>query len=294
MPGILLLLLLPAALWAQAEPAALLEARTLAELARYEETFDGALGVAAIDLATGRSFALNGDTLFAQASVIKIPILVRLFHAAREGGLRFSDKVTLEPRDAVGGSGTLALDLKKGPVTLTVGDLAEAMMVVSDNTATNTLIRMAGGMERVNRMLEGHGFRHTRLRRVMMDAAAARRDDENTSTPNDMARLVEQIYRAKIVDAEASREILAIMRRVPGGIRKGLPAGVEAAVKTGSIPGVRGEAGIVFVPERPFALSVMSAFLAGDGLTPVAEAARIVYRMFDRLSRSNRYGHRVR
>ena len=108
-----------------------------------------------------------------------------------------------------------------------------------------------------------------------------------------MARLVEQIYRAKIVDAAASREILDLMRKVRGGIAQGLPLDTETAVKTGELPGARSESGIVFLPGRPFVLSVMSAFI-DDRRTPVPEAARIVYRMFEKLARSNRYGHTVR
>lgn len=292
MPRILCLLLLSVAAWAQQDPAALLEAKTLTELRRFDDGFAGALGVAAIDLSTGHSFALHGDTVFAQASVIKIPILVRMFQAERAGDFRLTDNVTLAPRDAVGGSGRLQFALKNGPVTLTVRELLTAMIVDSDNTATNRCIRMAG-MARVNRMLDEHGFPSTRLRRAMMDGAAALRDDENTSTPNEMARLVEQIYRAKIVDAEASREIVAIMRRVNGAFQEGLPPDVPTAVKTGQIPGVRGETGIVFLPGRPFVLSVMSAFI-DDRHTPVPEATRTLFRMFELLARSNRYGHRVR
>lgn len=286
------LLLFAASVFGQADPQALLESKVLEELYSLDQGFEGALGVAAIDLETGRTFALNGDTVFAQASVIKIPILVRLYQAERDGEFRFSDKVTLQPSEAVGGSGSLQHELKKGPVTLTVRELAAAMIVESDNTATNRLIRLAG-MEQVNRMLEAHGFAVTRLNRVMIDGEAARQNRENVSTPNEMARLVEQIYRAKIVDKSASAEILDLMKRVRGGMRMGLPPGIETAVKTGQVPGVRGESGIVFVPGRPFVLSVMSAFI-DDRRTAVPDVTRMVYRMFETLARSNRYGHRVR
>ncbi len=293
MPRTLLpLLLVSVAASAQPEAAGLLRDKTLAALARFDEGFDGVLGVAAIDLQTGRAFALHGDTVFPQASIIKVPILVRMFQAERAREFRFTDKITLRPEDAVGGSGRLQFELKKGPVALTVRDLVTAMIVDSDNTATNRCIDMAG-MERVNEMLRAHGFPHTRLQRKMMDSAAAQRDDENISTPNEMARLVEQVYRAKIVDAEASREIIAIMKRVHGGMEEGLPLDTVTAVKTGQLPGARGETGIVFVPGRPFVLSVMSAFI-DDRRTPVPEATRIVYRMFEALARSNRYGHTVR
>ena len=67
---------------AQTTLSELLENKTLAELRRFDEGFDGALGVAAIDLTTGHTFALHGNTVFPQASVIKIAILARMYQAA--------------------------------------------------------------------------------------------------------------------------------------------------------------------------------------------------------------------
>jgi beta-lactamase class A len=281
------------AAWAQPTVGDLLEQKTVEELRRFDAGFDGVLGVTAIDLETGWSFGLHGETVFPQASVIKIPVLVRMFQAAKAGELRLGEKVTLEPKEAVGGSGRLQFALKNGPVTLTVRELVTAMGVDSDNTATNKCIDLAGGMARVNFTLDAAGFPRTRLKRKMMDSAAALRDDENISTPVEMARLVEQIYRGKIVDAESSREILDIMRRVSGGFQEGLPLDTETAVKTGQLPGARGETGIVFLEHRPFVLSVMSAYI-DDRRTPVPEVTRIVYRMFEKAARSNRYGHTVR
>lgn len=270
----------------------LLREKTLAELRRYQSAFDGVLGVAAIDLETGSNLSLNGDTVFAQASVIKLPILVSMYHAARAGKFRLDDKVTVAPPEAVGGSGRLQFALKKGPVTLTVRQLLTAMIVDSDNTATNRCIDMAG-MEAVNHMLSERGFPKTRLLRKMMDATAAAEGRENLSTPNEMARFVEQIYRARLVDAEAGREILDIMRRVRGGFREGLPLDTETASKVGELPGTRSETGIVFLEHRPFVLSVMSGYM-DDRHSPVADVTRTVYRMFEKLAQSNSYGRRIR
>ena len=270
----------------------LLENKTLTELRRLDEGFDGALGVAAIDLKTGRMFALNGATVFPQASVIKIAILARMFQAARAGKFTLEDRVTIEPREGVGGSGQLRERLKNGPLTLSVRDLVTAMIEWSDNTATNKCIEMAG-MEEVNRMMEALGLSHTRLRRKMMDADAVARGEENVSTPEEMARLVEMIYRGKVVDEGAGKAIVEIMKRVSGGIHEGLPLDIETASKTGELPGARGETGIVFLEGRPFVLSVMSAFI-DDRRTPVPEVARIVYRYFEKLGGANAWGNRLK
>jgi beta-lactamase class A len=278
--------------WAQPTLSELLEQKTMAELRRFDERFEGALGVAAIDLESGRSFALHGDTVFPQASVIKIPILARMFGAARTGKFSLDDNVTLQPHEAVAGSGYLRQRLERGPVTLTVRELITAMIEDSDNTATNKCIDMVG-MDSVNRMMDELGLHHTRLRRKMMDSAAAARGDENVSTPDEMAQLVKIIYHGKVVDAAAVKEIIGIMKKVSGGLREGLPLDVETASKTGELPGARGETGIIFLERRPFVLSVMSAFI-DDRRSPVPDVTRIVYRYFEKLAGANPYGNRLK
>ncbi|HLY16955.1 MAG TPA: serine hydrolase [Bryobacteraceae bacterium] len=287
-----LILVLSCGLRAQPSLSELLQNKTVAELRRFDETFDGALGVTAIDLTAARTFGLHGDTVFPQASVIKIPILARMYQAARAGKFTLDGRVTIEPREAVGGSGHLRERLKSAPVTLTVRELITAMIEWSDNTATNKCIELAG-MDDVNHMMEELGLRHTRLRRKMMDTAAVGRGEENVSTPDEMARLVEAIYRGKLVDQAASREMLDVMKKVSAGIHEGLPLDIETASKTGELPGARGETGIVFLENRPFVLSVMSAFI-DDRRTPVPEVTRIVYRYFEKLSLANQWGNRLR
>src|ERR1700730_14889406 len=133
-----------------AQPVAeILEQKTLAEIRNFADSFEAVLGVAAIDLTSGHAFALHGDTLFPTASTIKIPILIRMFQAERAGQLRFTDSVTIQPKEAVGGSGHLQEALRKAPVPLTVRELINRMIEDSDNTATNKCIDLVG-MDRVN------------------------------------------------------------------------------------------------------------------------------------------------
>jgi beta-lactamase class A len=286
-------------LWAATLPMAaqptaidLLETKTLDQLRAFDRGFDGVLGVAVIDLNTGHAFDLNGDTLFTQASVIKIPILIGMYAAQKEGRFQLSDKLTLTPQDSVGGSGHLQVRLQQGPVSLTLRELAGAMIVDSDNTATNKCISLLG-MDYVNRTAAKLGAKETRLQRKMMDSAAAKRNEENISTPRDMAELVKLIYRGKAVDRAASDEMIALMKQVHGGIAEGLPLDIETASKIGEVPGARGETAIVYLEGRPFILSVMSSFI-DDRHSPVPEVARIVYRYFEKLAASNRYGNRLR
>ncbi|MDX2150615.1 MAG: serine hydrolase [Bryobacteraceae bacterium] len=270
----------------------LLEKKTLSRIAQIDAQLDGVLGVAAIDLVSGRVLVHNAGTVFPQASSIKIPILVQLFRDARAGRLRLDEKITLTAADAVGGSGHLRAQLEKGAVTLTLFELATAMMETSDNTATNRIMA-AVGRDRVNRLLDELGFANTRLQRIMMDTAAAGREQENVSTPMEMARLVEKIYRSEAAHAEDCSAMVGIMKRVKAEMREAVPAAVDVASKPGSVPGVAAETGIVFLAHRPFVLSVMSTFL-GEKAGAVRDVTRVVYSHFERLAHSNRYGNRWR
>jgi beta-lactamase class A len=289
----LLSLLLACALASAQQPTAVeaLEERLLARIRAVEQSLDGVLGVAALDLTTGRVISYRGEVTFPQASAIKIPILIELYRAQRAGQIRFEQQLTLTEKDLVGGSGRLQDRLKSGPVTLTVRELARAMIEWSDNLATNQLIGLVG-LERVNRTLEEMGFRRTRLQRRMMDAAAAARDEENISTPLEMARLLERLYRGQAVDQAASKEMLDLMKLVKADFRRVVPADIEVASKPGDLPGVFCESGIIFLPKRPFVLAVASTFVA-DWQNPVPEVTALVYAHFERLAAANRYGRRI-
>jgi len=267
---------------------ALLEAKLLDRIRALDTATDGVLGMYAIDLEAGRTFGYHAETVFPQASSIKIPIMMEVFRQAREGTLPLDRPVGLQPNELVGGSGHLHLQLRNGPLTLTVLDLVKAMIATSDNTATNKVISLVG-MANVNALLDRLGFRQTRLRRIMIDAEAAARNDENVSTPQEMGRLTELLYRGKAVDADSSARMIEILKLPEADFRKTIPANVPVAAKPGGLTGVHTETGIVFVKGRPFVLSVAGTFLGGGN--PVPAVAKLVYEHFATLAKSNKYGN---
>jgi beta-lactamase class A len=285
-----LLCFLPLAglLWGQADVRDLLEKKTLSRIEQLDRALDGALGVAAIDLTTGRTLSYNPDSLFPTASSIKVPIMIEVFRKARAGTLRLDQQIPLAQADLVDGSPRLPVMLRKGPTTASVRELVEAMIEVSDNSAANKLIDLAG-MDAVNHTLDELGFPNTRLRRKMMDWADTEHR-ENISTPLEMARLMEALYRGKAAHEADAAEMFKIMKRVEADMRKAVPSRVEVAAKPGEMPGVYCETGLVFLPKRPFALCVMSAFVPG-ARDPVPEVTSIVYAHFEKLAGANRYGH---
>ncbi len=235
---------------------------------------DGVMGFAIVDLTSGERFAHLDREIFPTASTIKLAIVYELFKQVEEGRVRLDDTMVLDRGKAVGGTGVLA-DL--GTPSLSIHDYAVLMVRLSDNTATNVLIDRLG-MEKIAQRMQTLGLTATKLRRHMMDTAAARRGDENVSTPAELARLLETLNR--IPDA-----IALLKKSKESRLRRGLPSGVETADKPGELDGVRVDAGIVFANNRPYVLCVMTTFLKDEteGEHAIEDLSRAAYEYFSRL-----------
>ena len=274
-------------------PQQVLRARLEHKIRTIADGVDGVVGVTIQDLTTAERFALRGDTVFTQASAIKLPVLVELFRQVEQGRYGLDDLVTLEQDDIVPGSGVLQR-LTPGSVRMTLRDVATLMVTLSDNTATNMIIDRVG-MENVNQTMALLELPHTKLQRKMQDSEAWLADRENLSTPNEQARLLELIHRGDVLNDASRKELLHILS-IPKSsrIRPLLPRGTRVAHKTGTVRGVVVDVGIVYLEERPFIIAGMANWLV-DG--PEAERALeqialAAYQYFDRLQHSNSYGHK--
>lgn len=268
---------------------ALFEQKLLAQIADYDARMDGVLGVAVVDLATGKRVSYHGDTVFPQASTIKVPILIEVFRLKEAGKFDMAEKVTLTPKDSVAGSGVLQTRLKNGPITVTLGEIVREMIVSSDNTATNVLIQRLG-MANINATMLRLGFPQTRVGRIMLDQAAASRNEENLSTPKEMAEIMAALYQTRLLSPQSTAEMIAILKQVKDDMRKGVPAEIEVASKPGELTGVRCEAGIVYLKSRPFVVVIMSTYLT-EPKSPIEDLTRLVFRYFEKLEKGNQYGN---
>ena len=265
-----------------------------ATISGVDRSLDGVLGVAILDLTTGQKYFLHADEVLPTASSIKIAILAELYHQAQQGKLKLSDLYTLQSSDLVSGSG-IAGALTPGVTRLTIRDVAALMISVSDNSATNVIIDRIG-IENVNALLDSLGLTHTRLRRKMMDVKAAAEGRENIATPREMVALLEALYRGKVLNKQMTDDFFTLLSvHKESYIPRELPEDLRIANKPGELEGVRNDSGIIFTGNRPFAISVMTAYLrrekdGGDAIVRIATAA---YQMFDRLSRSSPYGRVV-
>jgi beta-lactamase class A len=180
-------------------------------------SFRGVMGVAAIDLRSGETVAVNADTRFPTASTIKTAVMVEAYQQAADGRLPLTTAISLKDSEKVGGSGVLN-GMHEG-LTLTVADLIHLMIVLSDNTATNMLIERIG-TAKVNERLDSYGLRETRLfRPTFRDGRPdvlpelEREFGLGMTTPREMAKLMALIADGRAVSPAASEAMLETLRR---------------------------------------------------------------------------------
>jgi beta-lactamase class A len=298
-----------------------------AEIAQTDRELDGLLGVAITDLTSGQQLLHNADQVFPTASVIKLAVLAELYRQEEQGAAgaakkvgaagaagpagaankagtaknaRLADLYTVRKEDLVADSDILG-GLTPGVSRITNRDLAQFVVAVSDNAAANVLIERVG-MENVNALLDSLGLKQTRLRRKMLDLAAAKQGRENVATPRELAALLEAIFSGKVFEKPLAQKSLAddFFKLLSSGRTHykayfragGIPDDVVIAEKEGQLEGVRADCGVVFVPGRPFVLCVMTSYLTDEraGEAAISRIAGAAYRTFDRLGRASPYG----
>ena len=250
-------------------------ARLEAEMTRLAAIAGGKVGVAAIHLETGREVVLNRGEPFPMASTFKVPIALQLLTRVDSGQLRLDSMITLRPSDLHPGSGTLTQLFDDPGVSLSVRNLLELMLLISDNSATDIMLRTAGGSAPVNarlRALNVSGISVDRptlqliadavgvtnlppeseltprafgalMRGVSSDAqkAAAEafyKDKRDTSTPDGMAKLLESVWRGRALSKANTDLLLDIMRRCetgPNRIKGLLTPDIVVRHKTGTL-----------------------------------------------------------
>jgi beta-lactamase class A len=220
------------------------------------ETLDGRL-----------SWFSRGDEVFHAASTMKIPVMIELFHQAREGKLKLSDSLpiknefhslvdssvfTLKPAD------DSETDLYKAVgQTRTLDQLCDLMVTVSSNFATNLLIQKLG-IDNIRATVASLHADGMDIKRGVEDQKAFDKGLNNTTTARGLATLLLAIANGKAVDPDASAKMVEILERQKfnEGIPAGVPANIRVAHKTGEITKIHHDAGIVYA-ERPFVIVIL-------------------------------------
>lgn len=202
------------------------------------------------NLITGETYGWQQDEKYLAASVIKLPVFLSIAKWVGEGKASWEETMKVRQEDKLPICG--ALTLFTGEPEVDILTLCKLMISISDNTATNLLIRRFGipaYEEEFRRM----GLKGTRLERPLFDSEGAARGLQNYIVPEEMGMLLEQIYRRTFVDEATSLLIADVLRQqqIMHKIRGILGENVPAAHKTGEADNLTNDVGIVFA-KQPF------------------------------------------
>jgi len=249
---------------------------------------DAVVGVSATHIESGRTVSLRGNEGFPMASAVKIPFAVQLMSLVEEGKVSLDRMIPLAPKDLHPGSGKLT-DLFFHPgVSLSLENYMELMLVISDNTAADVVLREGGGPAAVTAKMKALGLGGIRVDRniaiLISDWMGARNippesdwnrdiwdrlydavperehmqarraqwaDPRDTATPNDMTRLVTRIWRKELFREANSNVLLGMMERCQTGrmrLKGMLPAATPVSHKTGTLGGIVDDVGVITLP----------------------------------------------
>jgi beta-lactamase class A len=229
------------------------------------ERIPGITGVVARTMGDGPpALALRAHEKFAAASVIKLAILATVYRAYDAGTAKPTDTVVTRAADLIGGSDVLAGSPPGKAWTLDT--LVKAMIHVSDNSASNTLVT-AFGIGTVNATMRLAGMTNSKLARHFADVVPSWRRAENAITPSDTATLLFAIERgaregiATIATPQSCRAMIEVLLGNDDATKivRGLPPGTPCAHKTGEIDYVRNDAGVIDpFGDAPYVLVVLT------------------------------------
>jgi beta-lactamase class A len=263
-------------------------ARLEQQLEFVSHATDGVVGVNAVHIESGRSVSLHGAEGFPMASAVKLPIAVQIFSLIDEGKLTMETMVALGPSDLHPGSGRLTELFFHPGVSLSIGNLLELAIVISDNSAADVLLREAGGAAAVTARMRSLGLASTRVDRSiavlvsdwqgaknlppesqwnrdlwdkLYDAVPEREhmrarraqmlDPRDTASPEDMTRLLLKVWKRETLTPQSATILIDMMARCQTGkmrLKGLLPQGTDVPHKTGTLGGVADDIGYLLLP----------------------------------------------
>ena len=249
---------------------------------------DGVAGVSATHIESGRSVSVRGGEGFPMASAFKVPVAVQVMTLVDNGELTLDKMVSLTPRDLHPGSGKLSELMFHPGVALSIENLMELMLTISDNSAADVMLREAGGAAAVTARMRALGLPGIRVDRstamLISDWVGAKnippetqwnrdmwsrlydavpnsehmqarrsemKDPRDTATPDDMTKLLVHIWNKDLFSRANADVLLGMMERCETGkarIKGMLPQGTDVAHKTGTLGGVANDVGVVTLP----------------------------------------------
>jgi len=219
------------------------------------------VGIAALDLNSGETVSIKGNTPFPMASTVKVAVAA-LYLAQVDNGQRSLD-------DMINGQSARGL--------------MRRMLVHSDNRATDILLADLGGPSAVHDWLQANGIKGLRVDRNISELLRSKRDlwdRRDSSTPVAMVDLLKRLYKAELIKPESRNYLLDLMAQCQTGrnrMKAMLPSGTPVEHKTGTLDGLADDVGFITMPDGHRV--AVAIFTRGGNNRPqtIAQAARVIY-----------------
>ena len=222
--------------------------------------FNGDIGIYVKDIRRGKTVSINADTIFPTASIVKVPILIGIMDKIQRGELAYDSALTY--KDSLLYEGEDILGSFKDNERILLKKIIMLMLTTSDNTASLWLQSLAGKGTRINEIMDSIGLTHTRV-----NSRTPGRENNRTqygwgqTTPAEMGRLFEKIYRNEIFSAAACDRMMRSLGRNYWDEDEGIsqiPPYVEVYSKNGCVNASRSEVLLVNAPHNPYILCIFT------------------------------------
>ena len=253
------------------------------------EPFKGDVGIYVRSLATGEELAIQADTLFPTASLVKIPILLKVFDSIEKGELDYHQKLVY--RDSLLYPGEDILGAFRDSAEISLSKVAMLMITTSDNTASLWLQDLCGTGTAINQWLEDHGYPHTR---VNSRTEGRKKNWEmfgwGQTTPREMAELLVMIRENKAISPSASETMYRMLTRIYWNEEalSQIPPYIQAASKQGAVSHSRSEVVLVNAPSGDYVFTVItknqedkSWDADNEGFVLLRNVSRILWQHFE-------------
>lgn len=231
-----------------------------AKLNELVKDFRGDAGIYVRHLKSGETVAIQADSLFPTASMIKVPIMLKIFDMIEHGALDY-DSVLTWYADSINYPYEYGiLSSFEDGKTIPLSEVVSLMITYSDNHAALWCQKLAGGTE-INKWLDNHGFKHTRVN----SRTEGRKGDWEKygwgqTTPREMAELLVLIREGKAISPAASEEMYRALTRIywNNEALSQIPPYIQAASKQGAVDESRSEVVLVNAPSGDYVFCVIT------------------------------------
>lgn len=235
-------------------------------------------GIFVIDLDTGAYLDWQGSLPFPAASTIKVPILFAFFQDVDAGKVRLDEMLVMDETVKASGSGGMqyqGLDQEYSAL-----ETATQMIVTSDNSATNMIIKRLGGVEALNQRFRAWGLQESALNNALPDI-----EGTNSASAKELVKLMAMVNQGELLSVRSRDRLLDIMQQTRNKtlIPQGLGKDASVANKTGNIGSVLADVALVDLPTgKRYLIAVMVKRPRNDtrAKTLIREISRVTYQYF--------------